>query len=255
MTTFSQTVEAWRPLVMQHGSDMPIDFLLAWIAHESGGRPCSIGACGDAAGTTVKCSYAGAQYVKEIGLFQLYFSTPTSTSPLTGGATYPELRAYCSGLGQTQTRALTSAEQIRQINSGLNYVRYERDKTRNQLAVVGVDWGSSKDFWKMVKLQHGLPSIPKAYLPKFKEKYGRGPTSWTEFVSIVPYLTNPLYAKVLLNAQNTGEYALGTKLSSAGVGFGGLPGWAAAVLGVGLAATLWGGARWWAGREARTLRT
>ena len=37
------TVESWRSLVTQFADGMPVEVLLRWIKHESGGNPCSTG--------------------------------------------------------------------------------------------------------------------------------------------------------------------------------------------------------------------
>src|SRR5438105_4912346 len=63
-------VESWRPLVTEMAGDIPIEVLLRWIKHESGGNPCATGKIVNGASI-------------ENGLFQLYspdddhIATPT----------------------------------------------------------------------------------------------------------------------------------------------------------------------------------
>jgi len=169
-TKFRASVEAWRALVQQRAdADMPIDSLMAWLDHESGGNPCSTGII-KTDGTIV-----------EAGIAQTYHPDDDRF-----GATVAQLRASCTGTSQTPARALTSAERELQVKVFLAYVRAKRDAARKQLADVGADWPeSSADFWALVKLQHALPGLPKLFLPAAKKKLGRAPASWKEFRATV----------------------------------------------------------------------
>ena len=149
-------VESWRPLVSEMAGDIPVEVLLRWIKHESGGNPCSTGKIVNGASI-------------ENGLFQLYspdddhFATPAQ---LHGD--------FCSG--QTCTRNLTLEEARIQVASGIAYVRLCRDRARAQLKQGSVVWDETgSDFWSLVKMQHNLPSVPKMYIPKLR------PSSWAEF--------------------------------------------------------------------------
>lgn len=148
-------VESWRPLVSEMAGDMPVEVLLRWIKHESGGNPCATGKLVNG-------------FSIENGLFQLYspdddhIATPTQ---LHG--------SFCSG--QTCTRDLTLDEARMQVASGIAYVRGCRERARAQLANAGVAWDETgSDFWSLVKMQHNLPSIPAIYIQKY-------PSSWSEF--------------------------------------------------------------------------
>src|SRR5205823_13668895 len=106
-------VESWRPLVTEMAGDIPVEVLLRWIKHESGGNPCSTGKIVNGASI-------------ENGLFQLYspdddhFATPAQ---LHG--------SFCSG--QKSIRDLTLQEGRIQVASGIAYVRICRDRARAQL--------------------------------------------------------------------------------------------------------------------------
>jgi hypothetical protein len=150
------SVESWRPLVTEMAGDIPVEVLLRWIKHESGGNPCSTGKIVNGASI-------------ENGLFQLYspdddhIATPAQLHGL-----------FCRG--QTCIRDLTLDEARIQVASGIAYVRICRKRARGQLQQGGVEWDETgTDFWALVKMQHNLPSLPKQYIPKLR------PSSWSEF--------------------------------------------------------------------------
>lgn len=150
------TVESWRPLVSEMAGDIPVEVLLRWIKHESGGNPCATGKLVD--GVSI-----------ENGLFQLY--SPDDDHIATPAQLHG---SFCSG--QACTRDLTLDEARIQVASGIAYVRICRTRARTQLAQAGVEWDETgSDFWSLVKMQHNLPSIPKVYIPKLR------PSSWDEF--------------------------------------------------------------------------
>jgi hypothetical protein len=156
---FPPNVEQWRLRLAAQGSDLPINFLLGWLKHESGGNPCAVGIPG-----------------VEAGMFQTYHPTDDRY-----GATYPELRAGCSGSSIVNPAAINRDLQVK---SGLNYVRSKRDAARRHLAAVGASWSeSSSDFWSMVKQEHALPCVAVDLLPLVTTKLGRAPSSWSEFRS------------------------------------------------------------------------
>ena len=160
MTWFPASVERWRALCVRYGGDMPIEFLLSWIKHESGGNPCSTGIPG-----------------VEAGLFQLYYPDDERY-----GGTFNAMRAGC-GAGFPGTLASPSnANGEMHVRAGCLYVRAAREAARDQLSGIGATWPEdSKDFWSLVKLRHALPSIGKSYLPAFKRAKGRAPDSWAEW--------------------------------------------------------------------------
>ncbi len=174
-------VESWRALVTQFAEDLPVEVLLRWIKHESGGNPCSTGKIVNNASI-------------ENGLFQLYspdddhFATP---SQLHGN--------FCSG--QTCTRNLTADEAKIQVTSGIAYVKTCRERTRKLLSQQSLTWDESgSDFWSMVKMQHNLPGIPAKYISILK------PSSWADFKNGV-IQKEPKYngSSIFSNAEDIGS--------------------------------------------------
>src|SRR5712691_4322104 len=178
-------VESWRPLVTEMAGDIPVEVLLRWIKHESGGNPCSTGAPAKTGGGSI-----------ENGIFQLY--SPDDDHLATPAQLHG---SFCSG--QTCVRDLTLDETRIQVASGISYVRICRERARAQLKQAGVTWNETgRDFWALVKMQHNLPSVPKQYIPKLR------PSSWSEFKQGV-LKERPDYAKttIFTNAEDIGAAA------------------------------------------------
>jgi hypothetical protein len=179
-------VESWRPLVTEMAGDIPVEVLLRWIKHESGGNPCSTGAPAKTGGGSI-----------ENGIFQLY--SPDDDHLATPAQLHG---SFCSG--QTCVRDLTLDEARIQVASGIAYVRSCRERARAQLKQAGVTWDETgRDFWSLVKMQHNLPSIPKQYIPKLR------PSSWSDFKQGV-LKEQPNYAKttIFTNAEDIGAAAV-----------------------------------------------
>ena len=178
-------VESWRPLVTEMAGDIPVEVLLRWIKHESGGNPCSTGAPAKTGGGSI-----------ENGIFQLY--SPDDDHLATPAQLHG---SFCTG--QTCTRDLTLEEARIQVASGIAYVRSCRERARAQLKQAGVTWDEAgTDFWSLVKMQHNLPSVPKQYIPKLR------PSSWSEFKQGV-LKEQPKYANttIFTNAEDIGAAA------------------------------------------------
>lgn len=176
-------VESWRPLVTEMAGDIPVEVLLRWIKHESGGNPCSTGKIVNGASI-------------ENGLFQLY--SPDDDHIATPAQLHG---SFCSG--QTCVRDLTLDEARIQVASGIAYVRSCRERARAQLGQAGVVWDEAgSDFWSLVKMQHNLPSVPKQYIAKLR------PSSWSEFKDGV-LADHPAYASssIFTNAEDIGSAA------------------------------------------------
>jgi hypothetical protein len=177
-------VESWRPLVTEMADDIPVEVLLRWIKHESGGNPCSTGKIANGASI-------------ENGLFQLYSPDDDHI------ATPAQLHGSFCG-GQTCVRDLTLQEARIQVASGIAYIRICRERARAQLKQAGVTWDEAgSDFWSLVKMQHNLPSVPKQYIPKLR------PASWSEFKNGV-LKEQPNYANttIFTNAEDIGAAAV-----------------------------------------------
>jgi hypothetical protein len=179
-------VESWRPLIAEMAGDIPVEVLLRWIKHESGGNPCSTGAPAKTGGGSI-----------ENGIFQLY--SPDDDHLATPAQLHG---SFCSG--QTCIRDLTLDEARIQVASGIAYVRSCRERARAQLKQAGVSWDETgRDFWSLVKMQHNLPSIPKQYIPQLR------PSSWSDFKQGVlkaqPNLAN---STIFTNAEDIGSAAV-----------------------------------------------
>jgi hypothetical protein len=177
-------VESWRALVTEMAGDIPVEVLLRWIKHESGGNPCATGKI-----------VQGASI--ENGLFQLY--SPDDDHIATPAQLHG---SFCSG--QTCIRDLTLQEARIQVASGIAYVRICRERARAQLKQAGVTWDETgSDFWSLVKMQHNLPSVPKQYIPKLR------PSSWSDFKQGV-LKEQPNYANttIFTNAEDIGSAAV-----------------------------------------------
>jgi hypothetical protein len=164
-------ISHWRPLLEKHAAEyrdnhgdiqcaVPVPYLEAWMLHESGGNPCSLGIPG-----------------VEAGIFQTYHPDDDRY-----GATFSQLRACCSGNSQHPARPQTDEEAELQVTHGLAYVRAAAKAVRRELAQVGATWPEEyADFWCLVKLHHALPAIAAYFLPAFKRDHQRAPSSWSEF--------------------------------------------------------------------------
>jgi hypothetical protein len=176
-------VESWRPLVTEMAGDIPVEVLLRWIKHESGGNPCSTGKIVNGASI-------------ENGLFQLY--SPDDDHIATPAQLHG---SFCTG--QKCIRDLTLQEARIQVASGIAYVRICRERARAQLKQGGVSWDETgSDFWSLVKMQHNLPSVPKTYIPKLR------PSSWSDFKAGV-LKEHPQYgtSSIFSNAEDIGAAA------------------------------------------------
>jgi len=174
------SIAQWKPLLMQAARGaVPIEFLLHWVAAESGGEPCATGVCLDASGAQVACSSPAATFNREAGLFQLWFKSPVTT---VHGTTSSALRAACAGTSGRQRRALSPNEQAAQVQAGVAMVLAAARVAAAQLTAVGAQWPQdTADFWSFVKLQHALPLVAAEVLPLVARALGRPPANWNEF--------------------------------------------------------------------------
>ena len=164
---FSAAVEAWRDLATQYAGDAPPDFLLDWIAKESGGNRCDpSGGYTDGNGV----------WQPEVGLFQL-----DTGNAAQAGVSLAALQANCSG----GTDVGTADDQALAMSSGVDYVKALKLQTHQYLSAVGVDWDeSTPDFWSLLRLQFAAgPGATKSWLTAATASLGRGPAGWDEFVS------------------------------------------------------------------------
>lgn len=226
MAKFSSLVESWRGPLEEQANGIPIDFLLSWLTHESGGNPCATGFNGSVDPRDGRRKF-------EAGIGQQFFQTRPGGSleelqnVRVNGVSLRELRTACSS-GQGVARALTDEEKALQVTAFLGDVERMRAKTHAQLSAVQAecDDESVEDFWMFVKLQHALPAVPIELLPPAKESgasdsFGRfrgfvESLSAPELKKLAPFsfpfaFSGSLYVtlgpRILNNAEKTGRGA------------------------------------------------
>lgn len=206
---FRASAEKWRPLVVANAKGLPVEFLMAWIDYESGGNPASL----------------GSPY--EVGIFQVN----TVDGPAFGGDVHTLHRNFAGASSQTATRALTDAEKLLQVTSGVAMAAaYAKH------AEARIDWPRfTPDFWAMVKLRHGLPVLTTEYVAAFKHKHGRGPADWAEYARYLDTMTKdeatrisaaggrywgsngkPAFSRFTHNAWASGKYGGAESMGSVG---------------------------------------
>ncbi len=197
------TPDEWAKILagpcLAHG--IQLSYALKWMAVESGGNPCTVGyAPAHGAAPHPGQPPPWPEYPLEMGIAQLY--NPNDLQDF--GVTAPELRAYCvpgdqhevripmhdgtvkivRGFSGRMARPITVDEMVVQVNAMVALIaRSMREAARDLLAVhAGSSWSPvRRDYWAMVKLQHGLPELSREGLPAVTKKLGRPPASWSEF--------------------------------------------------------------------------
>jgi len=148
---------------------IPVSFAMAWLAIESGGKPCAIGEPG---------AKGPDGNPLELALWQAY--NPDDLKP--AGITGAELRAYCLPGGQNLSRAMTPAEIARQMDLGVSLIGRKRAYADHYLTANGVAWPTAgPDYWAAVKLPHAYPPILNTGMHEVVQRLGRAPSSWQEF--------------------------------------------------------------------------
>lgn len=159
------SVESLRPLAKKYAGRIPVDFLLAWIDHESGGR---VGAVSS---------------LNEHGLFQVFPGQDGEQGQLKlSDADFDRL--------------LTDADFAMRV--GVKLVGLYANRAARLLRDSRADWGTGSSFWKLVKLFHAATALPKATINAFIADKGRPPFSWDELQEYV--LVGPNSVSARLNA-------------------------------------------------------
>lgn len=181
--TLAQWGVAVTPGCLLAGVQVP--YALKWGDMESGGNPCAIG---------YPAAHGPDGNPLELGFGQFYNPDDLRLVPGTTGA---QLRAYCvpgdqheinyrgkiiKGFSQAMTRPLSDAELAQQAALLVALIRRSMHSATADLMANGVPWSStSRDYWALVKLQHGLPALSREGLPAVVHALGRSPTSFAEF--------------------------------------------------------------------------
>lgn len=218
MYTDTYNTESWRPIMIAvaPSSGVPIEFAMEWIRRESRGKPCAVG--------NRFASFDGGKHPRETGIGQLYGPDDYATTK-----TDPEaLRSYCNpkylasivdgnghpvlgkdgkqvqewAFSQQCARDLTPSEMGEQVRSFMALVKACQHRADHLLSSVGAKWNtSSPDYWKFVKLQHGIPGLANA-IAYVTQILTRAPESWNEYATTV--MTDPVLA--LIKEHDAGTY-------------------------------------------------
>lgn len=143
-----RTPERWRKALERIAGWVPVDFLLAWMDTESGGRPAIVSS------------------LNERGLFQVH----------------PDEVAFLHMTPDEFQRLTTDASLA--LRYGVKAARLYAFQAKKALNAVGADW-HGRDFWKLVKLYHGAFGMPSSALNAFARVNGRGPRDWPELYAFV----------------------------------------------------------------------
>jgi hypothetical protein len=190
------SLEAWG-LMLAPGciaSGIQLSYAIQWLALESGGNPCAVG---------YPSSRGPDGYPREMGIAQFY--NPDDLQRL--GLTSSELRAYCvpgdqhettwrgkkiRGFSSKLARPLTSSEMQRQADATVSLISWSMTRVRQILTSIGAGaaWSPTRrDFWRLVKLEHGLPVLISEGLIRINAKLGRAPRDWEEFKQGIDMVT------------------------------------------------------------------
>ncbi|MEO8755873.1 MAG: hypothetical protein ABI624_24685, partial [Casimicrobiaceae bacterium] len=115
------------------------------------------------------------------------------------GLTGAQLRAYCvpgddhavtykgrtvRGFSSALLRPLTAAEIQAQADATVSLIAHCMSSATRDLRAVnaGAAWSpATRNYWTLVKLQHGLPGLSRSGLPAVTRRLQRPPNSWLEF--------------------------------------------------------------------------
>lgn len=180
------------PLCVQ--ADLQLPYVLSWIGLESGGNPCDVG-------DPRQLGPDGCP--REMGIAQFYNPDDLQRAHVTGAA----LRACCvpgnqhqvmyrgrivRGFSRALARPISASEMAEQAQMTIGLVSHcVQSATRDLIAIhAGPAWSRGRrDFWTLVKLQHGLPGLSSSGLPRVTQKLGRPPASWREFRDAIAGVT------------------------------------------------------------------
>ncbi len=167
--TGGYSTKAWEVLIIAMAGDRPWQYVMKWMDAESGGNACATGAPG---------AKGPDGQPREIGLFQLY--NPDDFNRL--GYKTSEFRTYCIPGTSKQSRALTGDEMRRQVQSGLDLIDSCRKGANRDLNDNGGNWDRhGRDYYALVKMQHGLPGLAHSGLKAVTKKLGHFPRDFDQF--------------------------------------------------------------------------
>lgn len=168
---------------------IPLAFVTAAITEESQGNPCAIGN---------PEQYGKDGNPREIGPYQLYNAPDGSSDDFTYLKISPvAMRVYCNpnkvpyttrdgrhimGPSQQVIRPLTDAEVAEVAAAIIGKVGQSRTYAAHYAIESKLAWPSDGvDFWRLVKLVHGLPGLVNTGIHNVTAFLGRPPVSWAEY--------------------------------------------------------------------------
>ena len=193
---FGRAVEDLRPRVakLSMASGVPLDFLLAWISHESDGGLRSLDRSQNAR-----------------GFFQI-------TGPhVTGGevVTLSKTEAGQIGLGLADTgtgpddaSARLSTDVDFSLQAGVKLVQFYR-RTANQVSSENQLAWSEGDMWRLTKMGHNGVGFERQAMQAARAALGRPPSSWEEMYKTVIPSASGLLLAALNNATAVGGVVAG----------------------------------------------
>lgn len=169
------TTSSWIPKLTPacQIAGIPPEFAASAVEEESGGNPCAIGAQG---------AMGPDGNPREMGIMQFYNPDDLGIIKLTGN----QLRAYCQGPDtENVTRQLSDDEMNAQVNAVVLKISQMRSYAGHYGVLAKIQWPSdSVDFWRLVKLVHGLPGLVQGIV-EIAQHLGRAPISWSEYRSTI----------------------------------------------------------------------
>jgi hypothetical protein len=202
--TIAEWGVALTPGCIAAGIQVP--YALKWGDMESGGNPCAIG---------YPAAHGPDGNPLEMGFGQFYNPDDLRRVP---GVTGAQLRAYCvpgdqheinyrgriiKGFSQALTRPLTSAEIAQQAQLQIALMHHAIGSATADLLAIGAGPSWSRDtrnYWALVKLQHGLPALSREGLPRVAHYLGHPPFSFKEFRAAIES------GKVKISDENEKKY-------------------------------------------------
>lgn len=178
--------QIWITVIAPYAAShqVPLEFVEAGLTEESGGNPCAIG-------NPEQLGPDGNP--REMGVYQFYNPDDLQFLKITGA----QLRAYCSptkvayktrdgrtimGPSQEVIRPLTAEEMGVQGKGTVDKIVKDRVVAAHYATAAKLTWPSSGiDFWRLVKLVHGLPGLVSIGLGNVAAHLGHAPSSWAEF--------------------------------------------------------------------------
>jgi hypothetical protein len=163
--SFPAGVLRWKPYISKYLAGMPLDFVLAWIQHESGGLTFKPNRATGGKNPLVTS-------LDERGITQIHPSERGAigiSDSDWAGMLIPEGQEGFIGWDKWASLAM-------------KHVLYLKSQATNLARKNSLSW-VQQDFLALVKLMHGLPSIASKGLPAYTEANGTPPPTWESFAS------------------------------------------------------------------------